>query len=769
MQNKKKLIICPNEEKLRILKSLQSQNTLFNQKYMTIEEFQNNYFFSYDEKALYYLMDHYHLHIDVAKIYLNSLYGIEDEKTYHKKKLIFLQSLKKELISNHLLEINPSFHDYLKDTEIEIKEYFELEKYQELALGKKIEVPNTTLSTKVMEYETIEEEISGTCIMIRQLLEKGIPFNKIYLSNIKEDYLFLVKKIFSYYQIPINIDLKESIYSTKIGLDYLKTNELDLEKKEYLPINKKIISLLKRIVELEDSPIKEQIKVDLFKNTYLSPKKMVHAVNITDFYQRSFDDDEYLFVLGCNQDILPKMEKDVSYLSDSLKDEVNLYTTDEVNKRRKEVTKYLLSRVKNLTMSYKKSTPFASFYPSSIIEDWNLEVIKGIKDIYNYSNQYNKILLSEMRDRFDLYGEKDENLALLNHHYSIPYKTYSHAFTGIHLDTYQKNLPYPLKLSYTSFNSYNECKFKYYLKYVLKIDKYTDTFAAFLGSFYHKILSLGKDIPFDIDLEMEKYIETRECTLKEKFLLNRIKKELKEFLEILKKQNLLTGYDSEYYEKKLSLELQKEIAVEFVGYIDKIMYYKKISDTYFSIVDYKTGTIDTHLEPMKYYLHMQLPIYLYLIHQTKTIENPIFTGIYYQNILFPYPTWSKTVEEEKEKRYYLNGYSTDQIEILERFDTTYEDSSLIKSLKYKDNKFGAYSKIMDNDTLYQVIKFTGEAINRTTDNILQADFSINPKVYDKKNISCEYCNFKDLCFYKEKDIKYLDKVEDLSFLGGDEE
>ena len=33
-----------------------------------------------------------------------------------------------------------------------------------------------------------------------------------------------------------------------------------------------------------------------------------------------------------------------------------------------------------------------------------------------------------------------------------------------------------------------------------------------------------------------------------------------------------------------------------------------------TIVDYKTGTIDTHIESMKYGLHMQLPVYLYLIH-----------------------------------------------------------------------------------------------------------------------------------------------------------
>ena len=48
-----------------------------------------------------------------------------------------------------------------------------------------------------------------------------------------------------------------------------------------------------------------------------------------------------------------------------------------------------------------------------------------------------------------------------------------------------------------------------------------------------------------------------------------------------------------------------------------VNYYQKIEDTYFTLIDYKTGFIDTHIEPMKYGLHMQLPVYLYLIHYSN--------------------------------------------------------------------------------------------------------------------------------------------------------
>ena len=47
-------------------------------------------------------------------------------------------------------------------------------------------------------------------------------------------------------------------------------------------------------------------------------------------------------------------------------------------------------------------------------------------------------------------------------------------------------------------------------------------------------------------------------------------------------------------------------------------------------------------------------------------------------------------------------------------------------------------------------------------------FPINPKVYNGENVSCKYCDYKDICFMKDKDITYLEKVENLDFLGGEE-
>lgn len=770
-KDKDLLIVCPNAEKVKILDHISQDKTLYNIKFMTKEEYKHNYYFSYDEKALHYLLTKYDYNLDVAKVYLKNLYVIDTNKIYKSPKLNFLKDLKKELNEKGLLIYNPLFKEYIKNKQLFVKNYYDLEKYEEEILNTKIEIPPVKLNKEVTECQTLEEEVNTVCLRIISLLNNGVDINKIYLTNISNDYFYTLKKLFSYYKIPLNIDMKNSIYGTKVVKDFLETKELDLENKSKAIINRKLVNILSQLSTLdEESSAYQKILVDKLKNTYLPPKKKTNAISIKDLYTETFSSDEYVFVLGFNQDILPKMEKDISYINDSIKEEVPLYKTAYLNRRNKETLIYLLSKIDNLYLSYKLSSPFSNFYKSSLITDLNLKVITPATDLLTSSNIYNKLRLAEKLDMYHLYGEIDDMLKTLASSYKIPYNTYSNAFTGIKNDTYLTNLPYPLKLSYTSLNAYNECSFKYYIKYVLKLDKYEDNFAAFIGSMYHKILQLYKKTNFNFEEEYRAYLETRTLSLKEKLLLIRIKKDLISLIKQLQQQELLTGFNEALYEKKIDIDLDKPVSVVFTGTIDKIMYYKKVEDTYFSLVDYKTGFIDTHIEPMKYGLHMQLPVYLYLIHYSKVFANPIFTGIFYQNILFNYPTWSpkKTKDEIYKENLMLQGYTTDDTSILARFDSTFEKSEYIKSMSYTEKKgFGTYAKTISNDLLYDLITYTKNHISQKADDILAAKFDINPKVYAGKNIACEFCQFKDLCFMKEKDQLYLEKVDDLSFLGGD--
>ena len=325
-------------------------------------------------------------------------------------------------------------------------------------------------------------------------------------------------------------------------------------------------------------------------------------------------------------------------------------------------------------------------------------------------------------------------------------------------------------------NFYNQCNFKYYLSNVLRLDSFEEKFAQFIGNLYHRILNLLLELGerFDLEKEWNYYLENTDYKfdIKDRIFLIKIKKDLIELIESLKKQQLLTGYDNFYLEKKVEIELEnKKVHTVFKGFIDKIMYLEKFGNTYYSIIDYKTGSIDTKIEPMKYGLHMQLPVYMYLIKYGRLFENGIFTGIYYQNILFNYPSCNGVDELEKIKRdrMKLQGYSIDDTEILERFDTTFMDSEYIKSMKYNEEKgFGTYSKVLNSETVELMTEYTKDKIDELSNDILDSKFDINPKFYDKENISCKFCSFQDICYMKNNDLKYLTKVDNFDFLGGEE-
>ena len=764
------LVICPNEEKIKILHTLEQQNKLYNIKFMTKQEYLNNYFFTYQDNAILYLMKKYHYKVDVCKVYLKYLYVIDENKIYQNKKINFLQKLKKELIQENLLEYNPTFKEYLKNKKKLVLNYPKLDLYEKKALEVETKDSVEKKELTVTEYKTMEEEVNGVALKIISLIKKNVDINKIYLTNITSDYFYTIDRIFSYYHIPINLPRKTPIYGTKIVKDYLKDETLDLEQDN--KITKKLVSILNSLVSIkDDSKEYHDLLLSKIKSATLSSEEYQDAIQVKDLDQEDFFDDEYVFVLGMNQDNLPKLEKDTDYISDKDKKELDLYTTDEKNKQAKNSLIETLYKIKNLYLSYKLQTPFQSMYPSSIIEEYKIKVVEKEQDNYSHSNLYNELRLGSKLDTYNRYKEVSPMLKELFTHYNIPYQTYDNSFKGINHDTYLENLPYPLKLSYTSINSYNECKFKYYLNYVLKINTYEDTFAAFIGSLYHKILQLYKYPNFNFEESYQKYLEKRELSLKEKVLLVRLKKELLELLEQEKRQDLILGYNDELHEQKIEIPLKKDIEVIFTGTIDKIMYYKKVEDTYFTIIDYKSGTVDTRLEKLKYGLSMQLPVYLFLINNSKVFDNPIFTGIYYQNILFNYPSFDKKpIEDIKKERIKLQGYSTDDLSILSRFDPTYENSEVIKSMKYTDKGFSRFSKVLSDSDVYHIITYTKKEIIKDMNDILQGDFKINPKIYDGKDISCEYCNFKDICYKSQKDVVYLDKVTDLSFLdeGGEE-
>ena len=106
------LLVVPLNLKKKIINEINSQ-ALNNTKVTTFEEIRENLYFKYDEKSIHYIMKNYKINYDLAQIYLENLYFIEDKK-YNNSKLDNLVKIKKELELLNLIFKNDNYKSFLK-------------------------------------------------------------------------------------------------------------------------------------------------------------------------------------------------------------------------------------------------------------------------------------------------------------------------------------------------------------------------------------------------------------------------------------------------------------------------------------------------------------------------------------------------------------------------------------------------------------------------------------------------------------------------------
>ena len=404
------IIITSNSYKEQLLIELSKDNSLHPVSFMTLREFINNYFYSYDEKTIYYLMKKYNYKYDVAKVYLDNLIYI-DNKNYPSDKLNFLVKLKQELDDNNLLTYNDLFLYSLKDKDIIsyniYPDKYILEIFNKLNV-KIINPKQVDKKIEVLEFKTLKEEIKYVFERISELLHKGIDYRSIKLINITDEYYNEIERLEKLYNININLN-NSTYYETEIVqrfITYLKEYDLETslnnisidyniqDSKDNMNIYNQIINVCNKLIFIEDNNIFIDMFKSIIKTKYINTHNGIDIINIEDY----IGDNDYVFVLGFNQNSLPKVYKDEDYITDNLKENVALFKTIEKNKNEKEKVMTILSNIKNLTITYKLSNNKEICYPSVLMDNSNY-IKKEVKDNYiTYSKDMSKLLLGEYLD-----------------------------------------------------------------------------------------------------------------------------------------------------------------------------------------------------------------------------------------------------------------------------------------------------------------------------------------------------------------------------------
>ena len=232
---KNSIMIVPDDIKTKILKIFHAD--LNNVKIMTLSEWKQKFYFTYDEHAIYYLTKKYHYCYDVAVMYLKRMYEVEHER-FDSPKIEKVINLKQELIDNGLMMTSVNFKTYIKNKKIIFYGFDFISKNDEKVIRDTAKIADVTITNTskteykhevIYEFKTIEDEVRFVAEEICRLKEEGINFNNIKLCGVVGEYTSLIDKIFSWYHIPITIK-DNYLYSTSIGQAFLKQLDKDGSK-----------------------------------------------------------------------------------------------------------------------------------------------------------------------------------------------------------------------------------------------------------------------------------------------------------------------------------------------------------------------------------------------------------------------------------------------------------------------------------------------------------------------------------------------------------
>lgn len=763
------IVVTSESNKINILKKYSKEKVINRNKFYSFKELKKKIYFDYDEKAIEYVMKKMNLNIYIAKIYIENMYYLKDIDS---KKVKFLRNLKEELDNNKLLKYDVSFKEYIKKKEIKVIKD-SLSKEEELILkdcNYILEgVDSLEYIPKIYEAESIEEEVEFVVRKIKELLLKGVDINKIKLV-VDSSYNKYLDYYFKLFKIPLNIKGDNSYLSTKVASMFLKYyDELSIEENidklsEDYDVSE-LVSIINKSVLVKDKTLrKEFIKEDL-KSSKINEETYKNAVSIHEL-DEYYSEDDYVFLLGFNIGTYPRTYLDDDYLSDKEKEELGIDTSSKKNKEEKKNIIKMIKRIPNLMITYKLHSDNGACYKSILVEELGKEKKIEIDKRVSYSKLFSELEYAKDLDKLYKYSDISKNLAMYQNNLDIKYREYNNTYFKVDKKMLKERLEEGITLSYTSLESFNECRFKYYLGRIMNLNIFEESFKTVMGSITHHILEIGINEEIDIEKEILEFIKTLdfEFGAREMFYLGKLARELEFVLNYLKDMKKTSSLNEYLFETELNKEFNyDDIKVNFTGFIDKVMIGHDRNQEVIAVVDYKTGDKSIKLDNLEYGLNIQLPIYLYLLKNSERFKDSHIAGFYLERVLGTLLNQDnkKSIEIRKRENLRLNGYTNSDERMMELLDSEYQNSQMVKGLKFtKDGNLPKSCKVLSDTEMDDITSKIEEIIKKAIKNIVEGNFEINPKIIKGKNVSCEYCHFKDICFKTKSDEVILGGDDD---------
>lgn len=352
--------------------------------------------------------------------------------------------------------------------------------------------------------------------------------------------------------------------------------------------------------------------------------------------------------------------------------------------------------------------------------------------------------------------------------------------------------------SVSRFELYNECAYKYFLKYILKLQEREEfeLSSIDLGNFCHEALqrysdSLKEDKKSWKTLtheEQEAYIEAaigqtfesmpKVQTLEDstqKYIVNTMKKTLRYTVDVITTQVRRGEFEPAYFEENIKSVIRDndtdEVVANFTGKVDRIDLTDSI-DKAVRIIDYKSSGRKLSLDECYYGISMQLPIYMGVVIEKLKDKYPNATlhpaaMLYYKMTNEFIKNDGYTMSELEEKRLQTNkmqGLLSADENDLRANDSTVgpeDDQSLRSSIvPYEVTAKGALSaktNAVERADMQTVIDYSMFSAANTAKKILAGEFDCQPARVGNRIDACKYCDYKSICHFDENTEGFMKK------------
>lgn len=809
LHNFQGIIVTNNNIKKSILEYFYNKKELITFSFLSTNELVELVLGSFSIKTKVKLLKKYDL--NMLSILLQNALLVDSESNNNKVNELY--EISKLIDKSNDFELKK-----LIGTEILFINYY----YDNDAVNKSIEVlQSNKISIKMMflnrdeakeiiinEYENIKDEVFETFKNIADLIYRGISLSNIYLYYVNGEYTNIIKEAMNLYKIPVNFNIKNSLIEYQLTKDILR----DLEENRELKIDKfiinddykkgellnKIISVLNKYIgfNYDIKDVLELIKFD-FLNKKVNKTSLnigginAESINIISDINDYFGENKHLFVLGLNQNLIPKVHKDADYLSDNIKKELGIITSLEKNRLEKNKIINVLSTTKNVYISYSNNGLSNKLVCSSIInalkERFTISIQKGLKyENISYSMEASELEFSKEYNKFEKYGETSKRLERLYNYFED--RKYSSGNGLYKNEKIARFLEKGMILSYTSINEFFKCPYSFYLKRILKINKKEeDSRSLLIGNLFH-------DVFYNAFLKEEYLDESDIKKLMDDYYLRegiKVTKELELFNEIylyylykayffIKSNSKSTLYKISSLEEEYNVNLKHGFILK--GKIDKVLSYEEDGETSAIVIDYKTGSTKVDLHNIIYGEDLQLMIYFYFLnYDEKRGKVTKFAGSYLSHAIpnkpLPYEK-GKDYEDSLNELFRYDGYTVNNREKLNMIDNTFvtgEEKSYIRGISLKSNgelKQTSLNHMIKEDEYDELLRLVGDKIDEVVERIYSCSFPISPQVINKNDVKrldtdglpCKHCNYRAICYVTEEDIVTQKPYKDFSFL-----